>query len=158
MRNGLCAADDAEAVRDLLGCTRRWAETLTKPAREETKAARDAQIARLSAQGQSERDIARRVGVANHTVSRSLGSGTKANTSFPSHPTEPTVIYSPAGEPKSRFASSISPFAAHRHVDSPAFIAWNDLFDRLDSLNEGTDLDALFVERCPKLALRRAGG
>ncbi len=108
-------ADDAEAVRGLLGCTRRWAETLTKPAREEAKIARDAKIARLAAQSQNEREIARQLGVDKTTVSRALGGG-KTKCSFSPHPTEPTIIYAPAGEPKSRYASSISPFAAHSHV------------------------------------------
>ncbi len=156
VRNGLCAADDAEAVRELLGCTRRWAETLTKPAREEAKAARDAGIARLAAAGLSTRQIAEETGVPHRTAQR-IAAAPKANCSVlarGSHPTEPAVIYSPAGEPKSRFASTVSPFAAHSHVDSPAFVAWNDLFDRLDSLNEGTDVDALFAERFPKLEPR----
>ena len=153
MRNGLCEADDADAVRDLLGCTERWARTLTQAAREEAKAARDTEIARLAASGDSEREIARRVGVDKTTVSKALGRG-KRNTSVSPHFAEPTILYSPAGEPKSRFASTVSPFAAHSHVDSPAFVAWNDLFDRLDSLNEGTDVDALFAERFPKLEPR----
>jgi len=127
VRNGLCEADDADAVRELLGCTERWARKLTQGARELAKAARDEEIARLAAAGLSTRQIAEETGVPNKTVHDAVVR--KRNTSVSaqgSRTTEPTILYAPAGEPKSRYASSISPFAAHSHVDSPAFVAWND--------------------------------
>ncbi len=159
VRNGLCEADDAEAVRGLLGCTERWARTLTQVAREEAKATRDEEIARLAAAGRSERQIAAETGVPNITVHDVIARKRKCSVSEQDgRTTEPTILYSPAGEPKSSYASGVSPFAAHSHVDSPAFVAWNDLFDRMDALNEGTDVDALLAERCLKLEPRRAGG
>lgn len=64
VRNELCDPTDSEALKELLGCSLRWARSLTQAARTKAKAQRDAEIMRLAEQGKTQREIAEEVGVS----------------------------------------------------------------------------------------------
>lgn len=70
--NDLCGPDDTKAVQELLRCSVRWARELTKDAREIAKLEKDRKIAELSAQGKSQREVAREVGVDPMTVNKRM--------------------------------------------------------------------------------------
>lgn len=76
--NELCDKADTKSVKELLGCSSRWAQELTRDARQEAKSHRDQKIASLSKEGKSQREIADEVGVDAATVNRSVA---KKNTS-----------------------------------------------------------------------------
>jgi hypothetical protein len=98
--NGLVDPVDSDAVQALLRCTIRWAITLTEAARADANRARDAEIVARKAAGQSNRAIARDVGVSHQTVGRAV-SGPKTNTSQMDHPAEPKLLHPlPANAPK----------------------------------------------------------
>ena len=59
-------------MADVLGCSLRWAQALTKEARDRRRRERDAEIARQAAAGRSQREIARTTGVNQATVSRAV--------------------------------------------------------------------------------------
>jgi len=67
--NGLVKADDVEGVQGVLRCSTRWARELTRDARAAAKAVQDAEILRLAAEGKTQREIAKAVGVDQKTVS-----------------------------------------------------------------------------------------
>lgn len=81
--NDLCKASDTKSVQQLLGCSSRWAQELTRAARQEEKQLRDGRITELADQGKSQREIAGEVGVDVATVNRSVA---KKNTSEMQHP------------------------------------------------------------------------
>lgn len=85
--NDLCKASDTKSVQQLLGCSSRWAQELTRTARQEEKQARDGRITELAEQGKSQREIAGEVGVSHQTVIRATGP--KRNTSEMDHPEPP---------------------------------------------------------------------
>ena len=64
---------DSEAVADLLRCSVQWARDLTASARERDRILREEAIARKAAEGKSNRQIAKEVGVGKDTVNRALG-------------------------------------------------------------------------------------
>ncbi len=66
--NEIVAAGDSRAVAATLQCSRRWAERLTQPAREEAREARDTAILAAKAKGESNRAIARRLDIDEGTV------------------------------------------------------------------------------------------
>jgi hypothetical protein len=68
VRNELVAPDDPEAVAMLLGCSVSRAYDLTSPARDAVRAKRDAAIVAAKQAGQSNREIAREMDVAEGTV------------------------------------------------------------------------------------------
>ena len=78
----------------LLHCTLRWAQALTKKARDAADAARNAAIVRLKAAGESNRTVAQKVGIAEGTV-RNVAAQ-KTNCSFSAHtdapPPEPRLF------------------------------------------------------------------
>lgn len=57
----------------VLGCSLRWAQALTKEARDRRRRERDEEIARQAAAGRSTREIAREMGVSQRTAARSSG-------------------------------------------------------------------------------------
>lgn len=69
-RYELFDAASSKAVAAALGCSLRWADKLTERAREEAKRARDAEIARLAAQGKNNVAISKAIGVPLETVRR----------------------------------------------------------------------------------------
>jgi hypothetical protein len=71
--NKLCDAGDVAKVKDLIGCSDRWARELTKAARESIKTERNHKIVELAEQGKSQREIAAEVGVSHQTVMRATG-------------------------------------------------------------------------------------
>jgi len=66
--NELCDKADTKSVKELLGCSSRWAQELTREARYEAKIQRDQKIASLSEEGKSQREIAAEVGVSRKVV------------------------------------------------------------------------------------------
>jgi predicted transcriptional regulator len=78
--NNLCGPGDVVKVKDLIGCSDRWARELTKASRESAKVERNHKIADLSDQGMTQREIAADVGASQMTVSRIIDES-KRNTS-----------------------------------------------------------------------------
>ena len=74
VEHGLCAATDIAAVETLLHCSTRSAQELTSAAREAEKQARIEQAKALQAEGKTQREIAKELGVSQMTVSRALES------------------------------------------------------------------------------------
>lgn len=70
--NSLCDPGDVAKVKDLIGCSDRWARELTKAARETAKVERNHKIEQLAEQGKTQREIAAEVGVDQKTVSNQL--------------------------------------------------------------------------------------
>ncbi len=157
VRHGHCAADDPDAVRALLGCTDRWARTLTQLAREAAEEAWDAVITRLAGQRLSTRQIAEETGVPQQTVSRIAGSDPKRNSSILGQGTS-TTLYSPGAAGKGaslppdlsrRFhvvdlddedpdpdPDSDPPTSPLAHLANPASARWSGFLHRLDVMNE----------------------
>ena len=96
--NELCDIADTKAVKDLLGCSGRWAQELTREARSKARQQRDSKIKELAAEGKSQREIAGEVGVSGGLVSK-VARDHKRNTSENDHP-EP--LMQPQTEQKSR--------------------------------------------------------
>ena len=99
--NELCDKADTKAVKELLGCSGRWAQELTREARAKAKQERDSKIAELAAEGKSQREIAGEVGANKETVARVTG--WKRNTSE-NNQTEPPEQPQPEqqSQPQSR--------------------------------------------------------
>ncbi|MBK5965236.1 hypothetical protein CCR95_14345 [Thiocystis minor] len=74
-----CAAHDVSAVAGLLKCSERWARELTQAAREQVKAARDAEIQKRADAGETQREIAASVGMTQRGVGKAIEK--KRNTS-----------------------------------------------------------------------------
>jgi hypothetical protein len=70
--NNLCEPGDVAKVKDLIGCSDRWARELTKAARESAKVESKQKAAELADQGKTQREIAAEVGVGVGTVNRWL--------------------------------------------------------------------------------------
>lgn len=70
--NKLCDSGDVSKVKDLIGCSDRWARELTKAARESAKVERNKKIEQLADRGMTQREIAAEVGVAPQTVSNTI--------------------------------------------------------------------------------------
>lgn len=86
--NDLCKPDDTAAVQKLLNCSRRWAQTLTREARDQAKAERDRKITELAAEGKTQREIAAEVGCGKGTIDRTIAP--KRNSSETGQPTPQT--------------------------------------------------------------------
>lgn len=91
VENALCAADDVSAVKGLLQCTQRWAEILTKDARDQAKAEQAKKMQQGAEAGKTQREIAAELGVDHKTVGNTLKKlGEKTNSSlFPQGPETP---------------------------------------------------------------------
>ena len=74
VRHGFVSAEDTAAVSEALQCSLRCAYDLTEPARKRIEAERDAEIAAKKAQGKSNAQIARDIGVHSTTVDRKVNS------------------------------------------------------------------------------------
>lgn len=68
----MCQAEDVGRVMELLGCSRRSAERLTRDARERDVAERNALIRQLAKQGKTQREIAVEVGLTQRAVAHVL--------------------------------------------------------------------------------------
>ena len=87
IKHQLVPPTDSEAVADLLRCSVRWAETLTRSARERERILEQQRIERLKAEGKTNRQVAAEVGLDRRTVDRRLG-GANAKPSLLPHPIE----------------------------------------------------------------------
>lgn len=82
---GLCDPTSTKDVKDLLGCSKRWARRLTKEARTEQNTKRNQRIQELSEEGLSQREIAEEVGTSQKSVDRVL-SESERHSSVLTHP------------------------------------------------------------------------
>lgn len=92
--NKLCDPGDVSKVKDLIGCSDRWARELTKAARESAKVERNQKIEQLADQGMTQREIAAEVGVGTMTVNRALSVPERNSAEMGQEPprlSEPTV-------------------------------------------------------------------
>jgi len=131
-RNGLVEAIDSEAVAALLRCSGRWGTELTEPARAAAKAERDAVIIAAKEAGDSNREVARKVGVGETTV-REVAAR-KRNTSESAHP---------SSEPA-------EPPAWKQQLDelaTPQARAWSAALRALREINQQASVNELFAER-----------
>jgi ParB-like chromosome segregation protein Spo0J len=150
-KHGLVDPADVAAVQALLRCTMRWATTLTEAARGDAARARDAEIAERKLAGESNRAIARDVGVDEKTV-RNVTSAEKRNTSKYPHPIEPRPL-SAAPLPK----NPTEPVPKHpaqvefEDMTSARGQRWGALFDALRAINALPAADALFADRYRRL-------
>lgn len=87
--NELCDKSDTKSVKELLGCSNRWAQELTREARQEAKIQRNQKIASLSKEGKSQREIAEEVGVAQKTISRSVNESKRNGSEMTQEEREP---------------------------------------------------------------------
>lgn len=136
---------DAAAVRALLRCTTQWAYRLTEIARAKADAKRDADIVARKAAGQSNRAIARDVGLSHQTVARAT-SGPKAKGLEMDHPAEPSLDLT---DP-----SLCPPDLARIEFDdltSPSRQRWGALSDALRVVNDLPSAEELFNDRHRRL-------
>lgn len=132
----LVDATDAGAVQGLLRCTTQWAYKLSEPARVAADVARDAEIAERKAAGQSNRAIARDVGVVEGTVRNVIGAQ-KINSLTSTHSTEPKPTHPAQLE--------------YNDMTSPRGLAWGALYDALRAINELSAPELLFANRYRRL-------
>jgi transposase len=118
--NSLCKPDDTESVQKLLKCSRRWAQSLTREAREQAKAERDRKIAELSAEGKTQREIAAEVGVVPQTVSNTLVQ--KRNSAEIGQPTPPNETQEAEMNKPARV--EIDPDKGRLYEDGSCLSAW----------------------------------
>jgi|1185.fasta_scaffold29354_2 ParB-like chromosome segregation protein Spo0J len=135
VRNDLVAGDDPEAVAALLGCSVSRAYELTLEARAEAKAERDAAIVAAKDAGQSNREIARELDVAEGTVrtitAQKFQPGKTTQDDPPDEPSDDAPTW------KQQLTELASPPAQN----------WSAALRALRHVNEQVAVEALFAER-----------
>jgi hypothetical protein len=139
--HGLIEPTDATAVQALLRCTTQWAYRLTESARADADARRAANIAARKAAGQSNRSIARDVGLSHQTVARAT-SGPKTNGLKMDHPTEPSLDLSDTLPRPPHSAPT-----EFNDMTSPSGQRWGALIDALRVVNDLPSAEELFNDR-----------
>lgn len=131
VRNELCAPWDANAVRDLIQCSGRWALELTKRAREERGRERDEAIVSAKASGKNHSEIAKETGVPRKTVVDIVHRQGGGNRSVP---------FSPPPDPPAR------PAWRDRldELDSPGVARWHEVLRVLREINALPSVDEVF--------------
>jgi transposase len=132
--NHLVDAADVEGVATILHCTQRWARTLTKKARDDAATIREADIARLKAEGKSNREVARETEIPRRTVD-GIVSGQERKGS---------EIAQPAPEPdqKKEERRAIAAELLTEKADE-----WHRVVDVLRAINGLANVEWLFANR-----------
>lgn len=117
--NDLCKPDDTASVQKVLKCSRRWAQTLTRQAREQIKAERDQKITALAAEGKTQREIAAEVGVPRETVRDNLGR--KRNSAETAKPTPQSEQETEMSKPA---LVSVAPDKSRLYEEGSCLSAW----------------------------------
>jgi hypothetical protein len=151
VNNKLVDPTDIEAVAQLLGCSGRWAESLTQPAREAAKAARVAEIRRLHDEGMSVREVARETGGSIGTVHRTITGVPTEHSADLEHP-EPQPDpgferYEPEPPPSLREVQIERAKEELRELASPPAQNWASALRALRHVNEQIPVEELFIDR-----------
>lgn len=175
--NDLLDPVDVDAVASTLRCTSRWARSLTQNARNQRQVEREAAILQSKAQGKSNREIARELGVDHHTISAGIARGEFRNTSkilhpaakqslaptrsppaaslpsadFWKHTPEPDIpVAAPAMSPEdeARLARAIE---RERNAQSPRGRRWMAAFVLLEQFGKHPTPDDLFADVDPEI-------
>ena len=146
VRYGVAPAADVEAVAAALHCSERWARELTKQARAEERAARDAEVLRRKEEGESNRQIAREVGVDEWTV-RNLSGGAGKRKPAETPRSDPTPQSdAPQSDPVRSTAEQLR--AGLDYFERPEVKAWHRVLEALRVVNALADPAELFADRC----------
>lgn len=115
----MCQAEDVGRVMELLGCSRRSAERLTRDARERDVAERNALIRQLAKQGKMQREIALEVGLTQRAVGYVLSEQktTESQIAQPGGPAQKTTE-SQMGQPKAGASESNDTESASKRTEA----------------------------------------
>jgi ParB-like chromosome segregation protein Spo0J len=116
-RYDLVPPTNSDAVAKLLRCSIRWAEMLTRGAREEERALRALAIRQAQEEGKSNREIAGDLGVSPSTVDRAAAAS-KTKSAQMTHPAE---------DP--------DPYADARKMQSASSLRWHGVLEALRAIN-----------------------
>jgi hypothetical protein len=142
VRNGLCAAHDVDAVRQLLACSERWARELTVEAREALERERNTRILEARKAGQKQAEIAQREGVTERTV-RNI-----------EHRKERQPAVSSGARDYALPSATARPLPpAVAALDRPSLTAWSDAIYALEQLIRV--IETAQAHRVPRKALPR---
>ncbi len=119
------APDDTAAVADLLKCSKRWASEITRGAREQANAERDAAIQKLADEGKNQRYIAGRVGVSPATVNAVLSVQKRKTSETEQAGSDPTTKVSSREETDPQEADE-SEVTAETTPEPPARVGMGD--------------------------------
>ncbi len=128
-RYNLVKPADTHAVARLLRCSVRWAEMLTRAAREEERASRELAIQQGQFEGKSNRQIAGELGVSPRTVDRVVAASNAKSAEMTQASDDP------------------DPYADARAVFGPAGQRWHRALEALQAVNAQAEVSAMFAER-----------
>jgi transposase len=142
---------DSEAVADLLRCSVRWAESLTRSARERERILEDQRLQAARDEGKTVRQIAEQTGLHNSTVTRRLAAKTKAShlqQPIEADPNDPRQvdIEDVLAEPAAPTQADIVRANLAR-MEAPEVKDWHRALEAMRQINAQSSAPALFLDR-----------